>query len=566
MQEKQPNNITQEFILQECIRCRKDPKYFIHNYCYITHPVRGKIKFEEAYEFQDDLLDIFAENRFSIINKSRQMGISTIVIAYCAWLMLFFKYKEIVLLSIKSEVTKELIERIQFLFDSLPPWLKPNKKAKGATFNKTSITLAETGSSIKATSTTTSVGRSFSASLLIMDEAAFIRGIKTIWTSVYPILSTGGDAIVLSTPNGATDWFCDMFTKAKQGLNKFVAIELPYYLKPEFDEAWARETKANMTKRQFRQEHECAFLGSANNIIDVDIMKELHHPRLREPLRKLQNGFMYIYEEPIEGERYVIGSDVSRGDGEDYSTFSIKRKDKESGKLYSVATFKGLVQNNIFAGYLFEAGVMYNDALLCVENNSYGWSVLMELQNLGYSNIYYSAKGQEFNTFINPESPAYRKALQHKETEMVIGFTTSSKTRPVILDKFAIAAENDKLEFYDERLEKEIQGWIWKDGRYDHEDGNHDDLIFAEAIGSFVLNQLEKIDYYDQKTDAIKKQFFAINKDIKDSKYKITEEMVKKTNFEKYKKQTRVPIANGITINLADMYDCNRFNVEKKEE
>lgn len=165
----QPSKINKNFVIQEYIKCRQDPKYFIKNYCYITHPVKGKLPFQ-TFPFQDDLTDMFVENRYSIILKSRQLGISTIVMSYCAWLMLFFQHKRIVLLSIKSDVTMDLIGKISLIFDNLPFWLKPNPRARGASFNKKSIQLAETGSSIVASSTTKSVGRSIAGSLLIVDE------------------------------------------------------------------------------------------------------------------------------------------------------------------------------------------------------------------------------------------------------------------------------------------------------------------------------------------------------------------------------------------------------------
>ena len=156
--------MTKEEIINEIIKCRQDPKYFIKNYVYISHPIKGKIPLK-TYPFQDNVLDNFVDNRFNIIIKGRQMGVSTITLGYIGWVMLFYQEKEIVLLSIKSEVTKDLIARLQLLFDELPDWLRP----KYLTKNKTRIKL-HTGSRIKATATTKSVGRSFSASILIVDE------------------------------------------------------------------------------------------------------------------------------------------------------------------------------------------------------------------------------------------------------------------------------------------------------------------------------------------------------------------------------------------------------------
>lgn len=151
------------WVLQEYIKCRQDPFYFM-KYCYISHPTLGKILIE-MFDYQEDLLRKFIDNRFNIIVKGRQMGISTVTLLYVAWLMIFFSEKEIVLVSLKSDATKELISRLDLLFDSLPVWLKPRFKSRNKLFLK-----LENNSRIKATSRAKNVGRSFSASYLIIDE------------------------------------------------------------------------------------------------------------------------------------------------------------------------------------------------------------------------------------------------------------------------------------------------------------------------------------------------------------------------------------------------------------
>jgi hypothetical protein len=555
--------ITREYVLSEYIKCRKDPLYFISTYGYITHPVKGKIIFN-PYEFQKDLLDMFINNRFSCILKGRQMGISTIVVGYIAWLMLFYQHKDIVFLSIKADVTKDMISRVETLLMNLPTWLKPSR-SQGSSWNKMSIKLKETGSKIRATSTTKSVGRSFAASLLILDEAAFIPGIDIIWTSVYPILSTGGDAIVLSTPNGALGWFCDTYTKGEQGLNEFKTMRLPYNLHPDYNEKWATETQKNMTRRQFRQEHCCIFIGSGNNIVDLEKVELIHKPRIKQPIEMKYNSMFWIWEKPIRGIEYIVSSDTARGDGADFSTFSVLKKDPNSKKVIKVASFKGQASSLFFATYLNDVGLEYNNALIVVENNQYGWSVLLELEsNLNYPNIYYSMKGHDFNNFVNPNNPIYRRAMLNKEEKMVIGFTTSVKSRPLILDKYAISIEQDEFEFYSERQYKELQGWVWKDGRYDHEQNGHDDIIFADAIGSFCINQIERVDHFKQEGDTIAKQFLALNK-------KIQEEKIPKANKQYggkdlYKKITRVPLGRGKMFDLSQLYDLNRFEKTEKDD
>ena len=185
-----------EIIKQEYIKCATDPIHFFRKYCYITHPVKGRVLFH-LYPFQGDTLQEIRDNRFTIINKSRQLGISTISAGYATLLMLFHRDKNILVIATTQDVAKNLVTKVRFMYDNLPSWLK----VPAAEDNKLSLRL-KNGSQIKAVSATETAGRSEALSLLIIDEAAFIKGIEEIWLSAQSTLSTGGGAIVLSTPNG----------------------------------------------------------------------------------------------------------------------------------------------------------------------------------------------------------------------------------------------------------------------------------------------------------------------------------------------------------------------------
>ena len=78
-------------------------------------------------------------------------------------------------------------------------------------------------------------------SLLIVDEAAFIRNIEDIWVASQATLSTGGGAIVLSTPNGIGNWFHQTWVDAENGINGFETIKLKWDLHPERDQNWRQE-------------------------------------------------------------------------------------------------------------------------------------------------------------------------------------------------------------------------------------------------------------------------------------------------------------------------------------
>ena len=166
-----------QIIRQEYIKCAKDPAHFMKKYCNIQHPQRGRILFN-LYPFQEKVLHLWRDNPYSIILKSRQLGISTLSAGYSLWLMLFHKDKNVLCIATKQETARNMVTKVKFMYDSLPSWLKINAEEN----NKLSLRL-NNGSLIKATSASSDAGRSEAVSLLLIDEAAFIEQIGEIWAS-----------------------------------------------------------------------------------------------------------------------------------------------------------------------------------------------------------------------------------------------------------------------------------------------------------------------------------------------------------------------------------------------
>ena len=188
---------TRQQILEEIIKCGKNPIHFIQNYVYIQHPTRGKIKFD-TYKYQDDCIADFIAYRFNIVLKARQLGLSTLVAAYCLWLAIFHKDKSILILATKLDVAQNFMKKVKFMKDSLPPWLV---LAKVTAESKKHLQFSN-GSQVKAIPTTEDAGRSEALTMLIVDEAAFIEGFEEIYKGIFPTLScVVGDTKVL-TPNG----------------------------------------------------------------------------------------------------------------------------------------------------------------------------------------------------------------------------------------------------------------------------------------------------------------------------------------------------------------------------
>ena len=250
--------------IKEIIRCGKEPQYFFNKYVKIQHPTKGTIPFK-TYDFQDTCVDDFRNHRFNIVLKSRQLGLSTISAAYAAWLAIFYKDKNILVIATKLSVAQNFIRKVKFVLHSMPKWLLLPEIINN---NKQALEFSN-GSTIKAIPTSEDAGRSEALTLLIVDEAAFVRNFDTIWTGLYPTLSTGGQAIVLSTPNGVGGQYYDLWMQAQSGENVFNPIKLAWDVHPDRGEEWFKEETKNMSQKQIAQELLCDFQASGETFLQA---------------------------------------------------------------------------------------------------------------------------------------------------------------------------------------------------------------------------------------------------------------------------------------------------------
>lgn len=213
-------------LVRELHKCGKDPKYFIRHYCKIATREQGLVTFK-LWDFQEDLLDDFLNNKRIIINKSRQLGISTLSAAYCAWLMLFYREKNIMIIATKFDVAGNLVKKVRQIFKYLPNFF--SQLATVTTDNRTSFVLSN-GSTIKASPTSVDAGRSEALSLLVIDEAAHIPEFQEIWTALRPTIE-GSRCIALSCVPKDTYVFTE---KGIQQVEDFIGQEQDggYFVEP----------------------------------------------------------------------------------------------------------------------------------------------------------------------------------------------------------------------------------------------------------------------------------------------------------------------------------------------
>ena len=248
----------------KCMDPVTGPEYFMTNFFFIQHPTKGQIKYE-PFEYQKRLIDVYHKYRHSISMLPRQCGKTTSAAGYLLWYAMFVPDSTILIAAHKYLGAQEIMQRIRYAYEACPNHIR----AGVVSYNKGSIEF-ENGSRIVAQATTENTGRGMSISLLYLDEFAFVRPtIATeFWTAITPTLSTGGKALITSTPNSDEDQFAliwkgankteDEFgNKTEVGKNGFKAYQAHWSEHPERDEKWAAEQRAQLGDEKFEREIEC---------------------------------------------------------------------------------------------------------------------------------------------------------------------------------------------------------------------------------------------------------------------------------------------------------------------
>ncbi len=460
-----------KIIRQEYLKCATDPIHFMRKYCYIQHPQRGRIPFN-LYPFQEKVLKLFRDNDYNAILKSRQLGISTLVSGFALWLMTFHKDKNILALATTQATARNLVSKVQFMWENLPSWLK----VESAENNKLSLRLVN-GSKIQAKSSNADAARSEAVSLLVIDEAAFIDNIAETWASAQQTLATGGGAIVLSTPYGTGNWFHQTWVRAESGENDFLPIKLPWYVHPERDQAWRdRQDELLGDPRLAAQECDCDFSTSGDIVFYNEYIEYYEKHTVKDPLEKRgidQN--LWVWDPPDYNKTYIVVADVARGDGKDNSACHVI----EVGDNIQVAEYKGQIGTKEYGHLLVGLASEYNNALLVIENANIGWATIQVVLDRQYSNFYYSQKSGTVSA-----SSYFDKYQDH--SKMVPGFTMSSKTRPMVIGKFQECVSDKGATIQSKRLIQEMKVFIWKNGRAEAQSGYNDDLVMSFGIGMYV--------------------------------------------------------------------------------
>jgi hypothetical protein len=457
--------------VEEYKKCMESPLYFIKNYVQIVNVDRGLVPFD-MWDFQEDMINHFHDERFVICKMPRQTGKSTTIISYLLHFVLFNPEVNVAILANKGAVARELLSRLQLAYEHLPKFLQ-----QGVTvWNKGNIEL-ENGSKILASATSGSAVRGSSFNIIFLDEFAHVPNTiaESFFTSVYPTISSGETTkvFIVSTPLGM-NLFYKMWIDAEEKRNNYTPIEVHYTQVPGRDEKWRQETIKNTSEVQFNQEFLCEFLGSTHTLIDASKLRSMV---FKKPVFSKNN--IDVYEEPIKKATYCMIVDTAQGKGQDFSAFSVF--DVSQIPYRQVAKYR---DNNIspmlYPNIIYQVGMKYNTAFILLEINDMGAQVAETLHyDLEYENVMItSMKGRAGQQI----GGGFSKNIQ-------LGIRTSKQLKRIGCATLKEMIETDKLIVPDFETIAELTTFASKHNSFEAEEGTHDDLAMTLVIFAWLVQQ-----------------------------------------------------------------------------
>lgn len=479
-----------EFTPEELVEfalCAEDPVYFCKKYIRVQHPKRGAIPLE-LYPYQEKMMHMYIENRYTVVLSARQTGKSTISAIYLLWFAMFHEDKTILIASNKNKGAMEMIQRIRFAYEELPMFLKPGVSDDG--WSKHTVAF-DNGSRIESTATSENSGRGMSISLLFLDEFAFVKPNvqEEFWTSILPTLSTGGSCIMSSTPNGDSDLFAQLWraadcgTKVDQDSLNFVPIHVRWDEPPGRDEAFKKTQIRLLGELKWRQEFECEMLSSDQLLIDTRVLFGMK--QITEPVLEYND---FVFWQKLQSEQtYIVTVDPSTGSGLDYSVIDVYH----FPSLNQVAQFRNNTMNSpmLYAKLKWMLGIM--EQKMCttyftIENNGVGEGILALYQN-------------------DENPPEYAEMVSDGGTRDGMNTNKASKLKSCVSLKELF--EGGKIQVNSPQTLKELKNFVRRKGSYEAQIGSTDDTVSCLLLLTRTLIEIstheqaafDKLYRYDEK-------------------------------------------------------------------
>lgn len=487
---KHIKGIAQNYIT-EFLRCKNSFDYFAATYVFLELP--GKDVLMTPYGKQTELIDLIERKKFVLVLKSRQIGISTIIQAYAAWLTIFFNNTVVGIISKDGKEATVFARAIRGIIEKLPDWMKPPKGLLGRGFAKRSEQsfILTNGSKVYAEPVNPNrpenTLRGKAVTLLVIDEAAFVNHIDTAWTSMVPALSTNQmharkvgvpfGTVVLSTPNktvGIGQWYFKKYNKAISHDDIFKPFVIHWRMIPELadDPNWYKTQCAlfDDDPRKIAQELELKFLPTEGSFFDASTVEVMQDSTLKPISRlKLYNGEIWKFSNRIPNTHYIIGVDTAPEHGEDKSAITVWNYET----LEQVWEYQGKCKVLDFVKVIKVAATEYPGTIVVETTGGYGNQVVEHLNQ------------SEFSLMLYKEKRGLGKGP--KGHTLVPGLSNNAKTRPLMIDALYSYITEFPESVKSERLALELTGLVSKaNGRVEADVGCHDDLALATSLCFYV--------------------------------------------------------------------------------
>ena len=506
--------------LKEYARVIKDTPYALRTYLQTYDNTQKKYVPLELFPDQIQLLKDYETYNENITRKYRQAGVTTVTAAWLSKKLQLAKPENperVLIIANKRDTAIEMANKVRHFLDQWPEWINvgfsPDK-------NSESRFRLNNGSEVKAVATSTDALRGFTPTVLVFDEAAYIEAGEDFWAASMASLSTGGKIILISTPNGYDPIYYGVYEQAIRGINDFHITDLrwfkdPRYTKdlkwlkvpdivhymlnreqynddeitlndPEYDltkyaqymdegyqpySSWfeSMSKKFKYDKRKIAQELECDFLGSGDSVIPSETMEKIAKTMVKAPNEKYMQGTLWQWKEPLEGHRYIMGVDVSRGDSEDFSAINIIDFDDRE----QVLEYIGKIPPDDLASIAYKWGVLYNAFIVIDITGGMGVATSRKLQEMNYKDL-----------FIDGVNTKNMWEYNHKALEKIPGINFNNK-RTQIVSCFEEQLRHNFI-IRSHRLLNELNTFVYINGKPNHMKGAHDDGIMSMAIAMYA--------------------------------------------------------------------------------
>jgi len=528
-------SFTKEQLILEYTKCVKNTPYALKTYLQTYDNTSSRYVPLELFPDQVSLLDDYENYNENIALKYRQAGVSTVTAAWASKRIAFASKKKpekVLIIANKLDTAQEMANKVRAFIAQWPSWTGIGFSVEKNSQRHFKLT---NGCEVKAVATSKDALRGYTPTILIFDEAAYIEADGDFWSACMASLSTGGKVIVVSTPNGYDPIYYEIYDQALRGMNEFKISEMYWYKDPryakdlqlikvddlihyllnreeykdsdivdysgtpfkerDFDEikqklsegykplsSWfeGMVKKLKFDKRKVSQELECNFLGSGDNVFDSKQLQDIHQNMLKEPVNKMMGGALWIWKEPVEGHKYIMGVDVSRGDSEDFTSMIIIDFDERE----QVLEYIGKIPPDVAAEIAYKWAMMYSAFVVIDITGGMGVSTSRKMQEMGYKDLY-----------IDGVEMGNKWKYDPKALDKIPGINFNNK-RVQIISSFEECMRHG-FKIYSNRLFNEMNTFIYINGRPDHQKGHHDDLIMAIAIATYVgensFSQLTKV-------------------------------------------------------------------------